>query len=116
MMNIRGVIDYIKKDKRILVSVLLLLLGFALLIIGSLGDGEKTEVGKSEEEKIQALCKSVAGVGECYVTLNYDGESIAGIIILCEGGDDISIKKRLSDILVTLYDIGYNRVKVDRLC
>ena len=116
MMNIRGLIDCIKKDKRILVSVLLLLLGFALLILGSVKGKESAEVTASEEEKIAALCGSVEGVGECYVTVNYDGERVASIVVLCEGGDSISVRKCLSDILVTLYDIGYNRVRIDRLC
>ena len=116
MMNIRNIFDYAKRDKRILVSAILLLLGFALLVLGSFGGRENNEETSSEEEKILALCKSVDGVGECYVTVSYDGECVASIIVLCEGGDSISVKKRLSDILVTLYDIGYNRVMIDRLC
>jgi hypothetical protein len=117
MMNLRSFFDYIKKDKRALLCLILFLLGFALLIIGSLdkgGDEGNTSVG--EEEKIKSLCMSVDGVGECRVTLTYEGECVAGIVVLCDGGDRVSVQKRLSDMLVTLYDIGYNRVRIDRLC
>ena len=117
MMNLRCVFEYVKKDKRVILCALLLLLGFLLLIIGSFGDSSEPEVAvRSEEEKIKELCASVDGVGECYVTLNYEGESVASIVVLCEGGESVSVKKRLSDMLVTLYGIGYNRIMIDRLC
>lgn len=115
-MSLRGVFEYIKKDKRVILCALLLLVGFLLLIIGSLGDdGSVDAAAKSDEEKIKELCASVDGVGECYVTLNYEGECVESIVVLCEGGASVSVRKRLSDILVTLYGIGYNRVRVDRL-
>ncbi len=107
---------YLKKDKRVLVCALLLLAGFALVIIGSIDFGtDKTGASISEEEKIEQMCSRVEGVGKCRVTVNYDGESVASIVVLCDGGNDTSVKKRLSDILVTLYDIGYNRVRIDGL-
>ena len=117
MMNLRSFFDYIKKDKRALLCLILFLLGFSLLIMGSLGKSDSSaDISSSEEEKIKSLCKSVEGVGECQVTLTYEGENVAAIVVLCDGGDRISVQKRLSDMLVTLYDIGYNRVKIDRLC
>ena len=113
----RNFFDYIKKDKRALVCLILLLAGFALLIVGSLGGNtSQNEPLINEEEKIEQLCRSVSGVGECRVTISYEGESVAGIIVLCDGGDSVSVRKRLSDMLVTLYDIGYNRIMIDRLC
>ena len=116
MMNLRGVLEYIKKDKRLILCIILVILGFTLLIIGSFGDSKESGVAvRSEQDKIRELCASVDGVGECYVTLNYEGESVVSIVVLCEGGDSPSVKKRLSDMLVTLYGIGYNRIMIDRL-
>ena len=117
MMNLRGVFEYIKRDKRAVLCVLLLFFGFLFLIIGSFGDSNESDVtARSEEDKIRELCASVDGVGECYVTLNYEGDNVVSIVVLCEGGESVSVKKRLSDILVTLYGIGYNRIMIDRLC
>ena len=82
----------------------------SVLDAGAAGD---TDVG--EEERIAALCAGVEGVGKCQVTVNYDGDALVSVVVLCEGGDSVAVKKRLSDILATLYDVGYNRIMIDRL-
>ena len=117
MMNLSNVLAIVKGDKRAWICALLLFAGFAMLIVGSRGSVTDVSSGKiSEEERIEELCRASVGVGNCVVTVSYEGDSIAGIIVLCDGGDDIAVKKRISDMLTTLYDIGYNRIKVDRLC
>ena len=78
-------------------------------------DTEAIANTSGEEERIEELCRYAVGAGNCFVTVSYEGDSIGGIIVLCDGGEDIAVKKRISDMLATLYDIGYNRIKVDKL-
>ena len=115
-MNLKGFFEYVKKDKRAGMCLILLFFGFLLLIFGAVRENSDTPASSvAEEEKIEQLCQGVEGVGECRVTLSYDGESIAAVVVLCDGGDDVGVQKRISDLLATLYGVGYNRIKVDKL-
>lgn len=115
-MSVSGFFEYVKRDKRAWIAVALLIVGLAIIVMGSVLDaGAVGDTDVGEEERIAALCAGVEGVGKCQVTVNYDGDALVSVVVLCEGGDSVAVKKRLSDILATLYDVGYNRIMIDRL-
>ncbi len=100
-------------------------LGILLIFLGSSGSGESVSDEVSTEESIEAICSLVEGVGECRVLISYgreggswgtDGrEVIEGIVVVCEGGDSDGVRKRVTELLSSLYGIGTNRIRVEKL-
>ena len=111
------------------VSVFLCALGLGILLL-FLGTGSDTAVTASAvpsgaEEEIAALCSSLEGVGECYVFVTYEEKSLGygrgtektvlGIAVVCSGGDSDAVKQRVSRVLSSVYGIGTNRIRVEKL-
>ncbi len=136
MNKLTDIIKGIFSDKKRLVLVLLALMGMMLIFIPS--DREKaaeestlSEYKLAAEEELAELCSSIEGVGRCRVQVSFaEGESfkysggkmvstapprILGVTVVCDGGDDDSVRKAISDCMTALYDIGSNRVCVLKL-
>ena len=129
------------KNKRILAVVLLALLGIALILVSSRGNGEDTNRKEKEtslaeyrealEAEIASLCSSVEGVGKCRVIITFErGEEtvykgtsvievrppkVKGVIIACRGADKDAVRAELTDMMTALFDIGSNRVAISKL-
>ena len=102
-----------------------MLLGLFLLVAGGALSGEKSSELSGEErieERLAELCSSVDGVGECRVMVSCQtvGKSygssgelrVESVVILCRVGANEKVKKELTELVVSLYGIGSNRVKV----
>ena len=99
------------KAKRPSFALLLPILALSLLLIG--GTGQKEEVAESLEEKTAALCSDISGVGECRVMITYDtDETVFAVAILCQGADDIDVRRDLTSLICSLYGIGAHRVEI----
>ncbi len=89
---------------------------------------EQNTYEASLEERIEALCSSVEGVGVCRVMITfesgertvYDGSKVSavcpaqvqGVTVVCDGGNDPVVCRRLSDMLSALFGIGTHRVVI----
>ena len=119
---------YVRNGKGYLKIILFLSLGVLLIVFGL--SGRESSAGAdtpslSEEERVADFCSSLVGVGECRVLITYRTESdrygkstkddILGIAVLCDGGDNITVKERVIDTLTSLYGIGANRIRVEKL-
>ena len=133
--------DYLKKNQKILLSLLLAVLGVALIFSSSLGSSDKQDDGKDEksleeygtelEEELRSLCASVDGVGKCRVFITfergeervYKGSSlievkppqVQGVTVVCRGADNDTVRCRITEMITALFDIGSNRVAVMKL-
>ena len=120
-----GLISYLKGRKSLLAVGAVMLLGLLLLVAGGALSGEKSSELSGEErieERLAELCSSVDGVGECRVMVSCQtvGKSygssgelrVESVVILCRGGANEKVKKELTELVVSLYGIGSNRVKV----
>lgn len=102
------------------IAALLAALGLLLALLGS-GSGETNSASVSDDERVAELCSRIEGVGECYAYLHvsegdYGSEGgIAGITVVCEGGDSAAVRERLSSMLSSLFGIGSNRIRVEKL-
>ena len=114
-------------------GVLLLIISFALPEDGKeeARDGGLEEYKATLEESLADFCSSVEGVGRCRVMVSFaEGESfeykgsallssspprVLGVTVLCQGGDSISVKGRISDMISALFDVGKNRICVLKL-
>ena len=90
--------------------VLAALLGIFLMTFDP--DSRSLQSGNAAEEKIRTLCERVRGAGEVTVAVTLDGESVCGVGIVCEGGDDPEVVKRLVSLVSASCDVPTNRIYV----
>ena len=112
------------KKRGMLPVMLCLALGILLVFLGTEGDGSAA-VTAGTEESISAILSEMEGVGECRVLISYETEGaswgsagrevVSGIVVVCEGGSSDAVKRRLTEALSSLYGIGTNRIKVEKL-
>lgn len=113
----KGFIDWAFKNRRGAVIILALAVGILLLTLpsvkGSLSNGAE---GATEEKDIEALCAQIDGVGECSLLLSYgeDGRTVVAALVICDGGDSLEIRHRLTELLSSFYGIGYNRISIQK--
>ena len=129
-------LEFVKENKKL---SFVLILSLALLLVFSLyndtgSEGVKTALSEYEsllENQISTLCSSVKGVGKCKIEISFEsGEEnvykggalietkpprVLGVAVVCEGGDNASVRSELTELLTALFDIGTNRVKILKL-
>lgn len=95
--------------------LLVLILGAALILIGSLG-GTDEKSAPDTETRVAEMCALAEGVGRCEVMLTYgsDGE-VESALVLCDGGDLPSVRARVTDMVSSLFGIGTNRIRVQKI-
>lgn len=107
------------------------------LLLVALSSVNKTEVTDSAdlseykeelEERLERLCSEVDGVGRCTVMVTFSrGEEntykgskltesrppeVLGVTVVCDGGDNATVRARLTEMLSALFGIGSNRIAV----
>ena len=96
----------------------LLSLGLLLILLSTLGGKEVAEVN-GEEERLTEICSMIDGVGDCRVMMTYRGEgdarTVYAVLIVCEGGESLTVRERITEVLCSLYGIGAHRVEIQRL-
>lgn len=121
----KGFFDFFKRQGLLWKIMIPVALGLLLVVMGSGTDGGEVSVQTDAEGEIASLCSSLDGVGRCYVKITYSekygyygttGErEVSGVAIVCEGGGSVSVRRRLTDMICALFDIGANRVCVEKL-
>lgn len=129
--------EFFLSDKKRALAILAAI-GGILLVFLSLGSGEnngdESAVGFSEyelEENVSEFLSSIDGVGKCEVKISFSsGERleykngslvyreparVSGVSVVCEGGDDSSVVSSVVDALSALFDIGMNRISVQKM-
>ena len=105
---------YFKDKGNLPLIIAALTLGVALLFIGNVErEAPKEEVGM--EERIAAACSEVVGVGECEVLIHYSAAKsgeVESVIVICDGGDSVEVRSRLTSMLSAFFGIGANRIRV----
>ena len=123
--ELKGKLSGFFNKRGVLPAALCLALGVLLVFLGMGGGEESTYVAADTEESISAICSAMEGVGECRVIVSYGREGaswgnegrevITGIIVVCEGGNSDTVKRRVTEALSSLYGIGTNRIKVEKM-
>jgi stage III sporulation protein AG len=133
----KGFIEYFKGRRRTVAVALLVLLGLFLLLLPLMGGRENDGAGdpllsykERLESEVSSLAANVRGVGRCRVFITFErgelntyknGELIEsrpplvlGVTVVCEGGENGTVRARLTEMLTALFDIPSNRVAVLR--
>ena len=98
------------KTKRSSPMLLLPILALSLLLM--VGAGRKDEAPTDLDERTAELCSQVSGVGECRVMITYRDDEVFAVAVLCDGADNIEVRKNLTSLISSLYGIGAHRVEI----
>ncbi|MBR2929913.1 MAG: hypothetical protein IKC32_01665 [Clostridia bacterium] len=119
------ILNCLIKDKgRALLIALCVLVGVVLLIIGG-ASGTSEQAADTVEERLEELCSSLSGVGQCRVMVTYKEKemgygkqaerTVESVAIVCKGADRASVRSELTSLLSSLFGIGTNRIHISKM-
>ncbi len=123
MSSDKSFVKYLKGNKDLFKIAVIIALGILLIFAGASDRSDGEIVQTDAAESVEDLCSSVEGVGECRVLMYYTDGSYTGggdckvesIAVICEGADSVEVRRRLSELLSSLYGIGTNRIKIEKM-
>lgn len=114
----RKVIDYVKENKKIIIVVLLIviLIGAVYLINSKTktsGSLISTSTEKSETEvKLTGILKNIKGVGNTDVMITENEGEILGVVIVCEGANNIMTRSDILNAVSTALGINKKLIAI----
>ena len=107
----RKLLDYVKKNKKLIIVIALLIA--LICIVYFIDFGKKgatatssTTTKKSETEvKLTAILSSIDGVGEADVMIHESNGAIVGVIIVCEGANNIMTRNDILNAVATALNV-----------
>lgn len=109
------VVNYLKKYKKIFIIISLII---ALSIAAIIAFGESkpvtvTSINRSvTEEKLVRILSEIRGVGQAEVMISEADGNIEGVIIVCEGANDIMVKNDVINAVITAFKVEKNNIAV----
>ena len=106
----RKVIDWVKKNKKIIIVVLLLAILIGTVYIIDKGKSHTSATvgnsAKSETElKLTGILSSIDGVGRTDVMITEEEGKIVGVVIVCEGADNLFTRSDILNAVSTALNI-----------
>ena len=124
MLNIRSLIKSNELGKRRAV-LLLLVAGVLCMLVAAIPTGKADTAATAEEqieERLEQMCSALEGVGKCRVMVScsypearYGSQSrptVQSVAVICKRGDRPEVRSAVTELVVSLYGIGSNRVCV----
>lgn len=107
----RKVIDYVKKNRKIIIVVLLIAVLIGTVYIIDKGKNSHTSAtygtsAKSETElKLKGILSSIDGVGNTDVMITENEGKIIGVVIVCEGANNLMTRSNILNAVSTVLNI-----------
>jgi len=107
----RKVINYVKENKKIFIVIVLLviLIGTVYFINKSKKSSSQSVLVNSEksdtEVKLSSILRSIEGVGNTDVMITENDGVILGVVIVCEGADNIMTRNNILNAVSTALNI-----------
>ena len=107
----RKVLDYVKDNKKIIIVVVLLVVLVTALYFMNKGKQSPTAATGStqeksvKEQKLINILSSIEGVGATDVMINESGDTITGVVIVCEGANSIMTRNNILNAVSTALNI-----------
>ena len=107
----RKVIDYVKKNKKIIIVVLLIAILIGTVYVIDKGKGSHTSAtftssARSETElKLMGILSNIDGVGNTDVMITEEDGKIVGVVIVCEGADHLMTRSNILNAVSTALNI-----------
>ena len=124
-MNKTDLFVFIKKNYSIIVIGIcaVVLLFFLSEIFGGTGGVAETD-NVTLESELESFLMNLEGVGRCEVMIYMDTSSktsysaavqtkISGIAVICDGGNNSSVKNAVIEVLTRLFGLSGNRISVN---
>ena len=114
----RKVIDYVKENKKIIIVVLLIvILISAVYVMDKVGKKSTAVSGTfsektSSEIKLQEILSRIDGVGNTDVMINESEGKILGVIIVCDGADNIMTRSKILNAVSIALDVDKNLIAI----
>ena len=108
-------ITFIKKqDKKLYIPIAIILI-LVLILLFSGGEKKDAQPIDDTEADLEALCSKIDGVGECMVMVTYRDGEVFAVAVICDGAEKPRVREKISDLITSIYGIGYNRVTIQPL-
>ena len=106
----RKVIDYVKKNKKIIIVVLLIaiLIGTVYIIDKGKSNTVSTAANSAKsatEVKLTEILSSIDGVGRTDVMITEEEGKIVGVVIVCDGADNLMTRSNILNAVSTALNI-----------
>ena len=106
----RKVIDYVKENKKIIIVVLLIviLIGAVFLIDKGKKTSSTSAVNSEKsatEVKLTGILSNIEGVGNTDVMITENEGEILGVVIVCEGANNIMTRSNILNAVSTALNI-----------
>ena len=112
------ILKKIKGIKNLKIIIVLLVLGILLMILGGIISNKSTvSVGYDStetmtENKIRAICEKVDGVSDVTVAVRMENGNIVGVGIVCRGGGNAEIQKKLLQLVSAATGVRTNKIYI----
>ncbi len=109
--------EYFHEHKKVLLIALLLvmLIVLAAILYGSKA-GALTETSAAEqtetEAKLMNILSEIDGVGKAQVMITESGDEISGVIIVCEGAQNIMTRNDVINAVTVAFDIDRTNIAI----
>lgn len=124
------------KEKKYAGLIILFAVGLLLIGIASVPRSEEADAAEMTleeykqrlEEELEDACSSVNGVGKCRVIVTFERGAentyksgnlveskpprVLGVSVICRGADSDEVRRAITQMMTSLFDIGANRVSV----
>jgi hypothetical protein len=110
--------EYIKENKKVIVVIaLIILLVLIVVIINNQTSEEQTVTTFSStqtttEKKLSELLSNISGVGKAQVMITEGEENIEGVVIVCEGANNIMTRSDILNAVSTALNIQKNIIAI----
>lgn len=106
----RKALDWVKQNKKIIITVALLLVILGALYFIKKGSNTtaatvSTQVKSATEQKLISILSNMDGVGATDVMIHESNGEVAGVVIICQGADNIMTRNNILNAVSTALNI-----------
>lgn len=117
---------FFKKHRSKVLPIVIAILGVVLLSVAGSSGGSNEVSEDTLTRQVREFLEDIDGVGECRVMISYEYKEsgyfssdeegrVKAVAVACRGAKKVEIRKKITDLLCTLFDIGANRVNISEL-
>ena len=114
----RKALDWVKQNKKIVIAVTLIIIILGILYFINKGTKSPTAAssithGRSDtEQKLIAILSNMDGVGTTDVMVNERDGEITGVVIICQGADNIMTRNNILNAVSTALNIDKKNIAI----
>ncbi len=108
----KKILTEIKTKRIILIFIVVIFILMSMLFVFK-DDRLFEDTAKStNEKKLCSLLEKIEGVGQADVMISEEEDGISGVVIVCQGADNIVIRNNLLDAVSTALNIERQKIAI----